>query len=88
MRTTVDLPDELHRRLRRAAFDRHISMSRLVSDLLEEGLGAGPRPPRLVRGEHGLLVAHIGRPITSEEVAAMEDEELGEPGESGERGQW
>ncbi len=78
MRTTIDLPDDLHRRLRRAALDRHKSMSQLATELIDEGLPDSDRSPRLEMGEHGLLVARVGRPVTSEDVAAMEDEEFDE----------
>ena len=36
-RTTIFLPDELHERLRREAFDRRISMARLIRARLEQG---------------------------------------------------
>jgi len=76
MRTTVDLPETLHRRLRRAALDRHVSMSRLVAELIEEGLSPSPPTLRIVEGAHGLLAFEVGHPITAEDVALMEDEEM------------
>ena len=76
MRTTIDLPDDLHRRLRRAALDRHKSMSQLATELIDEGLPDSVVRPQVVPGAPGLLAIRVGRPVTSEDVAAMEDEEL------------
>ncbi len=42
-RTTVFLPEELHERLRREAFDRRLSMAQIIRARLEEG---SPRPRR------------------------------------------
>jgi predicted transcriptional regulator len=74
MRTTIDLPEDLHRIARSIAHDRKVSLSRAVADLLRQALDAGPHP---VDREivNGLPVIRLGRPVTSEDVRALEDDE-------------
>ncbi len=46
MRTTIDLPDELTRKAKRAAIDRGVSLKTLVTRALERDLDPTPaRPP-------------------------------------------
>lgn len=46
-RTQVQLDDATYEALRRKAFERGISMSALLRELLREGLNVTPRPHRL-----------------------------------------
>ncbi len=74
MRTTIDLPDDLHRVALGIARDRGQTLSATVADLLRRALEqAGPRPlatdPRT-----GLPTVRIGRVVTSDDVRALEDE--------------
>lgn len=75
MRTTVDLPEELHDAARSLARDRGTSLSDAVADLMRRGLGqrgtvAFGRSPTT-----GLPTARVGRVITSEDVRSLEDDD-------------
>ena len=75
MRTTIDLPEELHGQLRRRALERRVSMSRLVTDLLWAGLQGPADQPRLgAPRPPGVRNPALGRPVTAPDVAELEDE--------------
>ncbi len=75
MRITIDLPDDLYRIARSIARDTSRSLSATVADLIRRGL-AGPGPQTITHSERiGLPVVRLGRPITSDDVRALEDEE-------------
>lgn len=74
MRTTIDLPDDLHAQAVALARDTHQSLSQAVAALIRRGLdtgGAGEvtRSPRT-----GLPVTRLGRTITTEDVRRLEDD--------------
>ena len=74
MRTTIDLPEDLHQQAMAIARDTAQSLSQTVAELMRRGLGYG-RIPELERSERtGLPVVRLGRTITSEDVRALEDE--------------
>lgn len=73
MRTTIDLPDELHELARQLAHDGNRSMSEVISELIRLGL-------RKTRSEiestrRGMPFLSVGRPITAEDVRSLDDEE-------------
>lgn len=72
MRTTIDLPDDLHALARHLAHDSGRSMSEVVVDLIRGGLARRGDPPR--RGRRGLPSISVGRPVTSEDVRSLDDE--------------
>lgn len=78
MRTTIDLPDDLHGRARAIARDTGKTLSATVADLMRRGLGqAGisKGTDRLtVSDRTGLPVVHLGKVVTSEDVRALDDE--------------
>jgi predicted transcriptional regulator len=75
MRTTIDIPEDLHRRVMSIARDTSCTLSETVADLLRRGLGEG-QPATLARSDRtGLPMIHIGRVITTEDVRALEDDE-------------
>ncbi|MGL4176270.1 MAG: hypothetical protein ACRCSN_09345 [Dermatophilaceae bacterium] len=77
MRTTVDLPDDLHRAAVLIARDRRQSLSRTVSDLLRaalEGDRSRPREPIEIHPDTGFPLVRVGRRITEEDVARLEDD--------------
>jgi len=65
MRTTVDLPDDLHRAATSLARDRGQSLSQTVSELMR----------RALRPDTGRPVVCLGTPVTTEMVRAAADEE-------------
>jgi hypothetical protein len=74
VRTTIDLPDDLHRAARSIAHDEGRTMSEVVALLMRRGLGQG-------EGTHigddpltGLPSVRLGTTITSEDVRALDDE--------------
>lgn len=74
MRTTVDLPADLHAQLVSIARDTHRTLSETAAFLMRRGLGEG-RPPELTHSvATGLPVVRLGRVITTEDVRALEDE--------------
>ncbi|WP_347058995.1 antitoxin [Blastococcus sp. HT6-30] len=78
MRTTIDLPEDIHRVASAIARDSGSSLSDTLTRLLRAAprrpgrSGAGPvsTSPRT-----GLQVASIGRVITSEDVRSLADDE-------------
>jgi hypothetical protein len=75
MRTTVDLPDDLHQLVTTIARDEGKSMSRAIADLLRRQLTPPAGPPIVTDERTGFRVVRLGRPITSEDVRSLEDEE-------------
>ncbi|PRY61502.1 hypothetical protein BCF74_10559 [Knoellia remsis] len=76
MRTTVDLPSGVHRRARELARQRGQSLSAVLADLTVRGLAQLDEPVRIdVDATTGVPVIHVGRRITSEDVAQALDDE-------------
>lgn len=78
MRTTIDLPEDLHRIASAIARDTGRSLSQTVADLLKRGLSSGvseedARPYR-VDPDTGLPTVRSRRTITAEDVRALDDE--------------
>ncbi len=75
MRTTIDLPDDLHKVAMGIARDQRISLSEAVATILRRGLGeAGP--VTFERSEStGLVLFRSGRTITAEDVRSLDDDE-------------
>lgn len=80
MRTTIDLPDDLHQVIASLASSHRKSLSQTAVDLMRRGL-EGPRPPEGARGDAprtssntGLPLVHFARVITVEDVRALDDE--------------
>ena len=75
MRTTIDLPDDLHRQALSIARDTSRTLSETVVDLMRRGLGHG-QPQDVSRSPvTGLPVIRLGSPITTDDVRALEDPE-------------
>lgn len=75
MRTTVDLPDDLHSIAAAIARDSGTSLSETVARLLRAALRT-PGPLTIsTSARTGLRVASRGQVVTSEDVRALEDEE-------------
>ena len=75
MRTTIDLPDALHKQALVIARDTRRTLSETVAELIRRGLGAGQRAEMSTDPRTGLPVVSVGKVVTSEDVRALEDEE-------------
>lgn len=76
MRTTIDLPEDLHRLARAVARDEGRTLSETVVRLLrralgQDGAGAGVIA---VADEVGLPAVRLGRPLSSDDVRSLDDE--------------
>lgn len=80
MRTTVDLPEDLHRIVLGLARDTGRSVSQTIAHFLRQGLAAplgvseAAAPAYRVDATTGLPVVRSSRPVTSEDVRSIEDE--------------
>lgn len=75
MRTTIDLPPDLHAAARSIARDRGTTLSTAVAELMRRGLGQ-PGAVTFGRSERtGRPVAWVGHPVTHEDVRSLEDDD-------------
>ncbi len=74
MRTTIDLPEDLHKQALAIARDTSRSLSETVADLMRRGLEHGESVEISQSARTGLPVLHLGKIITSEDVRSLEDE--------------
>jgi len=75
VRTTVDLPKNLHRVASAIARDSGTTLSETISRLLAGALET-PGSVRVSTGSvTGLRVATLGRPVTSDDVRSLDDDE-------------
>ncbi|WP_419842338.1 antitoxin [Candidatus Poriferisodalis sp.] len=77
MRTTIDLPPDLHAVARELAHQQRKSLSQVVTELIRLGLdpvenSTLPSPTSSRAG--GLPTICIGRSVTSEDVRSLDDE--------------
>lgn len=75
VRTTIDLPDDLHKQALAIARDTHRTLSETVADLIRRGLGAGSIAAMSIDPRTGLPLVSVGTVVTSEDVRSLEDEE-------------
>jgi hypothetical protein len=75
MRTTIDLPDDLHKQALAIARDTRRSLSETVADLLRRGLNAGRAAAVSTDPRTGLPLVSVGTVVTSEDVRSLDDEE-------------
>lgn len=74
MRTTVDLPADLHAQAVAIARDTHRTLSDTVALLMRRGLGEGQPSELTHSAATGLPVVRLGRMITTEDVRSLEDD--------------
>jgi len=78
MRTTIDLPEDLHRILSSLALHSRSSLSLTAAELIRRGLALPAQPaqsPAIGKSRvTGLPVLKSSRTITPEDVKALEDE--------------
>jgi hypothetical protein len=75
MRTTIDLPEDLHAQAVALARDTHQSLSQAVAVLIRRGLDTGGGGEVVRSAVTGLPVTHVGRMITTEDIRRLEDDE-------------
>jgi metal-responsive CopG/Arc/MetJ family transcriptional regulator len=75
MRTTVALPDDLHRQVMSVARDTSRSFSETVTDLIRRALGQGTTSEVRRSERTGLPVVQLGKVITTEDVRSLEDDD-------------
>ena len=72
MRTTADLPEDVHRAVARLARDCHQSLSRTVADLVRTGHSRRAASALVeVDPDTGFGLYRVGRPVTAADVAAV-----------------
>lgn len=74
MRTTIDLPPDLHQLTTALARNRKQTLSQTVAEILRRALLSDDGPEVTQDAATGLPVVRLGRPITSDDVAALEDD--------------
>ncbi|MBI3157658.1 MAG: antitoxin [Burkholderiales bacterium] len=80
MRTTIDLPSDLHDAISSIAAQNRRSLSRTVADLIRRGLavpGGGDADSAgqlRISPPTGLPLVRSARPVSAEDVRALEDE--------------
>jgi hypothetical protein len=75
VRTTIDLPDDLHKQALAIARDTRRTLSETVADLIRRGLRAGSTGALSIDSRTGLPLLSVGTVVTSEDVRSLEDEE-------------
>ena len=80
MRTTIDIPEREHALYTSLAREQRTSLSKLLLDLAERGLESVNRvadtaPAYRVDPQTGLGVFRSGRPVTLDDVKALEDDD-------------
>lgn len=76
MRTTIDLPEDLHQLAVSLSRDLQQSLSATVATLMRRGLHVGDRPTRALPGielTDGFPVISLGRPTSTEDVRSLDD---------------
>lgn len=73
MRTTIDLPEDLHRIAAAIARDDGTTLSATVARLLRAALQGGPIAAETSE-RTGLTLLRLGHPVTSEDVRSLEDD--------------
>ncbi|MFS8477543.1 MAG: hypothetical protein FWJ93_00975 [Micromonosporaceae bacterium] len=76
MRTTIDLPDDLHRQALSIARDTSRTLSETIADLMRRALGQGEAAEMARSPRTGLPVVRLGTVITTDDVRTLEDDDL------------
>jgi hypothetical protein len=74
VRTTLDISDEAYYIAKAIARDQNRSLGRVVGDLILLSANSGKGQP-LKMSDYGFPVFRCTRPVTSEDVRALDDEE-------------
>lgn len=74
VRTTIDLPSDLHAAARSIARDRGCTLSEVVADLIRRGLGQAGTVEYGRSDLTGLPTAKVGRTVTNDDIRSLEDD--------------
>lgn len=74
MRTTLDIPDEAYFLAKAIARDQNRSLGRVVGDLILQS-GQPAKSASIETSDYGFPIFHCARPVTTEDVRALDDEE-------------
>lgn len=74
MRTTIDLPDDLHRQAMSIARDTSRTLSDIVSELMRRGLSQSEQAEVSRSARTGLPLVRLGKIITTDDVRSLEDD--------------
>lgn len=74
MRTTIDLPDEIHALATSVARDRGCTLSTAVVDLIQRGMGSHIRVEH-IDARTGFPLLASGHAVSSDEVRSLVDDE-------------
>ena len=75
MRTTIDLPPELHALAREIAHQQHKTMSQVITECMQSALDiSSDKALTISTSASGFPVVSGGRPVTAEDVRSLEDE--------------
>ena len=74
MRTTIDLPADLHQLTIAVARSRRQTLSQTIADILRQALIPDDQPTVSTSPITGLPVVDLGRTITPDDVAAVDDD--------------
>jgi hypothetical protein len=75
VRTTIDLPEDLHRLAQAIARDTSRTLSETVAVLMRRGLGLGQAAEVSRSRVTGLPVVSLGTAISTEDVRELEDDQ-------------
>ncbi len=74
MRTTIDLPEDIHELALALARSRSQTLSQTISEILRRALAPDLETEVDPDDDAGLPRVRLGHPITSDDVASIEDE--------------
>jgi len=75
MRTTIDIPDDVHARIKAVATSSRQSFGTAAVAYLRRGMSADMGVRLGMSPRTGLTTVILGHPVTSEDVYALEDDE-------------
>ncbi len=74
VRTTLDIPDEPYYLAKAIARDRNRSLGRVIGDLILQAAHSA-KGATIQMSDYGFPIFRCTRPVTSEDIKALEDEE-------------
>lgn len=73
MRTKIDLPDDLHKKVLAIARETHRTFSETIAHLIRRGLTTDRRAAISIAPGTGLPLVSVGKTVTSQDVRSLED---------------